>query len=381
MDLLLILTYAAVCITIFKVFKIPMNKWTVPTAVLGGVFIIGTLLLVMNYNHPYSRFAREYFVTIPITPAVKGLVTSVEVQPNMPVKQGDVLFRLDPIPFEAVVKRKRAALMEAELQVPQLAAAWESAKANVERARADKDRNKSAFERYELGRKKGGANSPFTELELDNRRQLYLASEAQLTVANAEELRVRLAYESNIDGVNTKVAGLQADLASALYDLEQTVVRAPADGVVTQMALRAGAMAVPLPLRPVMSFIPDEQRYFAGAFWQNSLMRLQEGDEAEVILDAAPGQIFKGKVAKILPAMAEGEVQMGGALQSSARLFQNGRVIVLIDIEDDAIRKQFPAGVSGQVAIYTEHFHHVAVMRKVLLRMQGWLNYLFFDGH
>jgi prepilin-type processing-associated H-X9-DG protein len=345
------------------------------------VFIIGTLLLVMNYNHPYSRFAREYFVTIPITPAVKGLVTSVEVQPNMPVKQGDVLFRLDPIPFEAVVKRKRAALMEAELQVPQLAAAWESAKANVERVRADKDRNKSAFERYEQGRKKAGANSPFTALELDNKRQLYLAAEAQLTAAQAEELRVRLAYESNIDGVNTKVAGLQGDLDSALYDLAQTVVRAPADGVVTQMALRPGAMAVPLPLRPVMTFIPDEQRYFAGAFWQNSLMRLQEGDEAEVILDAAPGQIFKGKVAKILPAMAEGEIQMGGVLQSSARLFQNGRVIVLIDIEDDAIRKQFPAGVSGQIAIYTEHFHHVAVMRKVLLRMQGWLNYLFFDGH
>ncbi|MDT3334812.1 HlyD family secretion protein [Shewanella sp. SP1S1-7] len=381
MDLLLILTYAAICIVIFKVFKIPLTKWTVPTAVLGGVVLIGALILLMNYNHPYSRFAREYFVTIPISPAVKGLVTRVEVQPNTPVKQGDVLFRIDPTPFEAVVKRKRAALVAAELEVPQLAAALESAKANVERVNADKDRNKSAYERYESGHRKGGANSPFTALELDNKRQLYLASEAQLTAARSEELRMRLAYESNIDGVNTKVAGLQGDLASALYDLEQTIVRAPADGIVTQMALRPGAMAVPLPLRPVMSFIPDEQRYFAGAFWQNSLLRLKEGDEAEIILDAAPGKVFKGKVAKVLPAMAEGEIQMGGVLASSSRLFQNGRVVVLIDIDDDAIRKEFPAGVSGQVAIYTEHFHHVAVMRKVLLRMQGWLNYLFFDGH
>lgn len=100
-----------------------------------------------------------------------------------------------------------------------------------------------------------------------------------------------------------------------------------------------------------------------------------------MVLDAAPGQVFKGKVAKVLPAMAEGEIQMNGTLQSSNQLFQSGRVIVLIDIEDDAIRRQFPAGVAGQVAVYTEHFHHVAVMRKVLLRMQGWLNYLFFDGH
>ena len=381
MDLLLILTYAALCIAIFKVFKIPLNKWTVPTAVLGGVVLIGALLLLMNYNHPYSRFAREYFVTIPITPAVKGLVVSVDVKPNVPVKKGDVLFRIDPVPYEAVVKQKRAALMAAELEVPQLEAAWNASKANVERTVADRDRAKSAYDRYEQGRKKGGANSPFTALELDNKRQLYLSSEAQLTAARAEELRVRLAFESNIDGVNTKVAGLQGQLDQAVYDLAQTVVYAPMDGMVTQMAVRPGIMAVPLPLRPLMSFIPDEQRYFAGAFWQNSLLRLKEGDEAEVILDAAPGQVFKGRVASVLPAMAEGEVQSTGALQSSARLFQNGRVIVLIDIEDDQIRQQFPAGVSGQVAIYTEHFHHVAVMRKVLLRMQGWLNYVFGEGH
>ncbi|MCV5927091.1 hypothetical protein OFO11_34885, partial [Escherichia coli] len=48
MDLLLILTYAALCIAIFKIFNIPLNKWTVPTAVLGGVVLVGTLVLLMN---------------------------------------------------------------------------------------------------------------------------------------------------------------------------------------------------------------------------------------------------------------------------------------------------------------------------------------------
>ena len=377
MDLLLILTYTAICIAIFKVFKIPLTKWTVPTAILGGIFIVGTLILLMNYNHPYTPYAKEYFVSTPINPAVRGVVTSVEVKPNVPVKKGEVLFRLDPTPFEAIVKQKRAALVSAEQEVPQLEAAWQSSLANVERATADRDRTKSAYDRYAKGKKKAGSNSPFTELEMDNKRQLYLASEAQLTVAKAEELRVRLVFESNVDGVNTKVAGIQGQLEKALFDLEMTVVRAPADGMVTQMALRPGIVAVPMPLRSLMSFIPDEERYFAGAFWQNSLLRLKEGDEAEVILDGAPGEVFKGKVATILPAMAEGEIQSTGALISSRNLMQRGRVIVLIEIEDHAIREHFPAGVSGQAAIYTEHFSHVAVMRKVLLRMQGWLNYLF----
>lgn len=377
MDLILILTYTAICIAIFKIFKIPLNKWTVPTAILGGVFIVGALVLLMNYNHPYTPFAKEYFVTTPINPAVKGVVTSVEVIPNTPIKKGEVLFRIDPTPFAAIVKQKRAALLAAEQEVPQLEAAWKAAMASVERAVADKDRTKSAYDRYAKGKKRGGANSPFTELELDNKRQLYLSSEAQLTAVRADELRVRLAFESNIDGVNTKVAGIQGELEKAQFDLDMTVVRAPTDGMVTQMALRPGIVAVPMPLRPLMSFIPDEKRMFAAAFWQNSLLRLKEGDEAELILDGAPGQIFKGKISKIIPAMAEGEIQSSGALISSRHLMLRGRVIVLIELEDNEIIDRFPAGVAGQVAIYTDHFSHVAIMRKVLLRMQGWLNYVF----
>lgn len=377
MDLLLILTYTAICIAIFKIFKIPLTKWTVPTAMLGGVFIVGALILLMNYNHPYTPFAKEVFVTVPINPAVRGIVTEVEVKPNVPIKKGDVLFRLDPRPFEAIVKQKRAALVAAEQEVPQLEAAWETALASVDRATADKDRTKSAFDRYAKGKKKGGVNSPFTELELDNKRQFYLASEANLSAARAEELRVRLAFESNVDGVNTKVAGIQGQLEKALFDLEMTVVRAPSDGMVTQMALRPGIVAVPMPLRSLVSFIPDEERYFAGAFWQNSLLRLKEGDEAEVILDAAPGVVFKGRVAKILPAMAEGELQSRGVLISSSILMPRGRAIVLIELDDHDMENAFPAGVAGQAAIYTEHFSHVAVMRRVILRMLGWLNYLF----
>jgi multidrug resistance efflux pump len=378
MDLLLVLTYTAICIAIFKIFKIPLTKWTVPTAILGGIFIVGALIVLMNYNHPYTPFAKEMFVTTPINPLVRGVVVSVDVEPNTPIKKGDVLFKLDPTGYAAIVKQKRAALVAAELEVPQLEASWEMAKASVVRATADRDRTKSAYARYEKGRKRGGANSPFTELELDNKRQLYLASEAQLTAANADELRVRLAFESNVDGVNTKVAGIQGELEKAQFDLDQTVVRAPADGMVTQLALRPGIVAVPMPLRSLLSFIPNDDRIFAGSFWQNSLLRLKEGDDAEVILDGAPGVVFKGKVTQILPAMAEGEVQSGGRLITSSIMTVRGRAIVVIELEDqDEVIKLFPAGVSGHIAIYTKHFEHVAIMRKVLLRMQGWLNYLF----
>lgn len=61
-----------------------LNKWTVPTAVLGGVVLIGALIFLMNYNHPYSEVARSYYVSVPIIPAVTGKVIEVPVKGNEP---------------------------------------------------------------------------------------------------------------------------------------------------------------------------------------------------------------------------------------------------------------------------------------------------------
>jgi multidrug resistance efflux pump len=85
---------------IFKAFNIPINKWTLPTAVLGGIFLIGFIMLIMNYNHPFSRSARIYFTTTPIIPDVKGRVIDVPVKANAPLEAGEVLFRIDPKPYE-----------------------------------------------------------------------------------------------------------------------------------------------------------------------------------------------------------------------------------------------------------------------------------------
>ena len=82
MDLLIILTYVAIAWSIFKIFKIPVNKWTVPTAALGGVFIVSALILLMNYNHPYTFTAQKAVISIPITPQVTGVVSSVTDKAN-----------------------------------------------------------------------------------------------------------------------------------------------------------------------------------------------------------------------------------------------------------------------------------------------------------
>jgi len=107
MAVLLLLGYAAICVVIFKLLRVPLNKWTVTTAGLGGVVVVSGLLVAMNYNHPFTTDGRRYFYTTPIVPTVKGHVIDVAVKPNAPLKQGDVLFRIDPRPYQFVVDQKK----------------------------------------------------------------------------------------------------------------------------------------------------------------------------------------------------------------------------------------------------------------------------------
>lgn len=316
MDLLLILTYAAICIAIFKIFRIPLNKWTVPTAVLGGVILIGALIFTMNYNHPYSEVARSYFVTVPVIPVVTGKVIEVPVQGNQPLQKGDVLFRIDPAPFEFKLK---------SLQAQQMAA-------------------------------KG---------------DLYRINEL---------IKRNFGTRREQEDAMSRVDDLAAQIGNAQFELDNTVVRAPSKGFVTHVSLRPGMVASRLPLRPTMVFIPEETQYFAAWMRQNSLLRLEVGDEAEVAFDGIPGQVFSGRVKSVIAVIAEGQVQPSGDLIGYTGSPPAGRVPVTIEITDPKFapyRDKMPGGAYGQAAIYSKHFEHIGMMRKILLRMAAWMNYIF----
>ncbi|MEQ4939077.1 response regulator, partial [Proteus terrae] len=105
----------------------------------------------------------------------------------------------------------------------------------------------------------------------------------------------------------------RAQLAQAKYNLDQTTVRAPSDGYITQVLIRPGTYAASLPLRPVMVFIPEQKRLIVAQFRQNSLLRLEKGDDAEAVFNALPGQVFHGKLVSILPVVPGGSYQAQGA--------------------------------------------------------------------
>jgi multidrug resistance efflux pump len=379
METLLLLTYAALCVIIFKVFHIPLNKWTVPTAVLGGVIFITIIILLMNYNFPFSDMGKQAYRTVPIVSQVRGRVIDVPVKPNTLLKEGDVLFRIDPTIFQAKVDDLRAQVKEASQNALSLDSGLDQAQADLNKAIADRDKAQREYSRYSEGHAKGA----FSDQMVDTRRQTYKATEAAVVAAKAQVEQAKNNLNSVIHGQNTKVASLLAQLKKAEFKLENTVVRAPSAGYVSTVGLRTGTMSTALGLAPVMTFIPleaDSKDTYVAAFRQNAAQRLQAGYKAELLFPSIPGTVFSGEVVEVLPAIGESQFQGQGKLLTTADVTSQGRVLVKVKATDPRLKDyHLPQGAQVEIAVYSNHFKDFGLIRKILIRMSSWESFVYLD--
>ena len=204
MEWLLTGTYVAICYAIFKIFRIPVNQWTLATAALGGIFGLSLLFITMAYNHPFSTNARVYFTVTPILPAVRGRVIEVPVEnrTNQHLEAGEVLFKIDPKPYEYVVAEKKAGLADAEANVAQLKAAVDQAAAATGKAKAQLDLAQTNFERQtELLQK-----NVVAQATVDTATRNRDAAKQAWSEAAAAEDRARQAYGAMVDGEHATIA-------------------------------------------------------------------------------------------------------------------------------------------------------------------------------
>ena len=346
MDLLIVLTYVAFAWAIFKIFRIPVNQWTLATATLGGVFLVAGL--------PYTYTAQKAVISIPITPQVTGVVSEVTDKNNQLIKKGEVLFKIDPGRYKARVDRLQADLVTATHNIDVLKAQLTEAQSNTTRVSAERDRLFKDYQRYLKGSQ--AKVNPFSESDIDNARQNYLAQDAMVKASVAEQTQIQSQLDSMSNGEQSQIASLRAQLAEAQYNLDQTIIRAPSNGYITQVLIRPGTYAASLPLRPVMVFIPEQKRMIVAQFRQNSLLRLKPGDEAEVVFSALPGQVFPGKLTSILPVVPGGTYQAQGALQSLTMVPGSDGVLGTIELDPNADVDALPDGIYAQVLSHTYPF-------------------------
>lgn len=429
---LIVATYGLGCWLIFKKFRlVPTTTYTVCTAVLGGIVILFTLMVVLSICHPVSHDGRLYSVVTQIVPQVRGKVTEVPVEPNTPVRTGDVLFQIDPTPYQLEVERLEAMLAGLNAEVAQLDARLASAQATTAGARSNLLISESEYDRQarialdaaksqivqvesrlqlaeqnlarsrEL-RKSGAATQEEVDADtaradslraelatartsegsaketLDSGGARLQAARDALKQAEAAEQEALIARDAESDGMNPDVRRAMAELDRKRWDLEQTAVRAPSDGYVTFLSLRPGQMVTPISTNAAVVFVPNEKAYLRADFTQAAIGGIEPGLEAEIAFKAYPGQVFPAKVAAVLPIMPEGQFVGSGQVQSTPGAEAKGAVPVLFEYGEEVEALDLPSGAQASIAIYTHHVHALAIVRKIILRIKSWENYAFF---
>jgi multidrug resistance efflux pump len=379
MEILLLGIYSFFVWLIF--FKFKWLAWT-PTAqvtvvVIPIVFLVA-LILLLNIFAPSSSAVRVYRYTIPIVSQVRGRVIEVPIEEgNRLVHKGDVLFKVDPTPYQLAVNSLRAQLVGSEGGAEQLREQLRSAVGTTGSIRA----------RIGLARKRVTQNEALAATGAGNRFDLEQAQtdlsdlEAQLGTAIANEAQVRAQLAAVVDGDVASIAKIKAELANAEWELEQTTVVSPCDCYVINLTLRPGAFVAGMPFNPVMSLVEADGQVVA-LFKQNELHQVEPGNEAEFALKTYPGRIIKARVDSVIWAQGQGQTQASGTLPMTAALTvppQGFAVKFDVDERDRALF--LAAGASGNAAVYTNHLHAIHIIRKVILRVGAYMDYLIPKLH
>ena len=378
MEALILAVYSFFVWLIFIKFKwLPWNTVSQVTVVIIPIVGLTALILLLNVYAPSSSDVRVIKYVVQIVPQVRGQVTEVPVEGNQPVKKGDVLFKIDPTPFQIQVDTLSASLAATEGSVKQLNEQLRAAQGKTET-----DRAKLELQRMRVTQNRdlvsNGAGDKFTlEQAESNVKQL----QAQLNADVAAEAQVRARLGATVGDDQAEVAQIKSQLANAKWELSQTVFTAPADGTVINLQLRPGQMATALGMLPVMTFVEDEYQVLA-LFNQNELHEVQPGDEAEIALETYPGRIIKAKVNSIVWAQGQGQIPMSSTIPLTGfQALPPGRFAVRLDIAPKDHDVFLAAGAVGHGAIYTQSFHHIQILRKVLLRINSYVNWLVLKLH
>ncbi len=379
MEILLLGIYAAFVWLIFIKFKwLPWNTVSQVTVAIIPIVALTVLILVLNAVAPSSADVRVFKYTVPIVSQVRGRVIEVPVEEgNRLVKKDDVLFRVDPTPYQLTVNSLMAQLVGAKGGGEQLREQLRSAQGNTAAIRS---RIKLTQTRVQQNRELAatGAGNRF---DLEQAETDLRDLDAQLSTAMANEAQVRAQLSATVGGDIASVAKIKADLANAEWELEQTTVRSPCDCYVINLALRPGAFVAGMPFNPVMTLVEADGQVVA-LFNQNELHQVAPGNYAEFSLKTNPGRIVRAKVDSVIWAQGMGQMQQSGTIPMTGVLAAPpNRFAVKFDVEDADKDLLIAAGAAGHAAIYTEHGKMIHIVRMVILRVGAYTDYLILKLH
>jgi multidrug efflux system membrane fusion protein len=317
-------------------------------AIIVAALAIGVLVTRIAYHEPRTDDAAVRANVVGIAPHVSGPLTALNVVDNQDVREGDLLFVIDPRPYEVALERARAALLVAQSEVAATSKAIESATAEVNRLEAEQSYARDHVTRLEpLLPKKFVTRDRYDEARVTAR-----AADAAVERARRELDRQRQLL-GQFGDVNARIAAATAEAHAAELDLTYCYVRAPFDARVTNLNIAQGEYA--LAGQQVFALVDARTWYVLANFQETYLDAIRPGMPADVFLLSYPGQRFRGTVQGIGWAVLSQDARTEGVLPDVkpslnwARLAQ--RIPVRVQLETPDAARPYRMGMTAVVTI------------------------------
>lgn len=350
----------------------PVKLWTGFVLVLCVALFI--LHLLSDKYTPYTSNGRVEAFIVPIAPQVSGILVNVYTTNNQVVTDQQNLAIVDPAKYEYAVRRAQADLQQASQTFSADMSSVTTAQARVTEAEANL-RNAEVKGRRIIKLSKQGAASVS---RADDARSSIEANKARLASARSELEKTK----SNLGATgqdNARIRSALTALEAAQLDLHNTTVRAPSEGIITNLTVDighyAGAGA------PIMTFISTKDIWVQADMRENSLGYIKQGNPVEMVLDSAPGRIFKGEVMSIGYGVSDNSNSVMGGLTtiqtSSGWLRQAQNFPVLIRFSDDSAKGFRRAGGQVNTIIYTGDRPMLNTLGRIWIRIISFLSHIY----
>jgi multidrug resistance efflux pump len=295
-----VLYLVLVYLLFFKLRWLPWNKLTQGLTLLIGVIILTAFLVGLQGLTPSSSQGQVTTRITEIAPQVSGRVISVPAERNVQVEQGSTLFTIDPTLYQARVDELEARLELSRLRLQQYG---------------------------DLAAADAGSQFQLQQTEAETRQ-------------------------------------LGAQLVAAKFDLENTIVRAPSQGLVPALILTKGMQVSPS--KAVLTFVDTSELYVSGLFDQKALQNVRVGDKAMINFPALPGQVFESTVVVMPGAIGNAQFMASGALtviegQRMTRLYP-----IFMELPEDFPKDLVKIGLAASTYIHTEGAGVVGIVAVIL---------------
>ncbi len=345
------------------------------------ILILVTLAwyLAADRYTPYTQQARIQGFVVGVAPKVSGLVTSVHVSNNQRVKSGEPLFEIDRSSYEIALKRASSDLENTRKQVSAGAASVETARANLRAAKANEERAEKDAVRQERLYKEDEGTISLRRLEMA--RASYEQAKAKVTAAESEVQRA-IEQMGGEGENNARLKTAESAVEQAELDLANTTVKASTDGVITDLRAEVGQYAAAG--NPVMTLIAINDIWIMADFTENNLGHMRVGTPVEIVIDAIPGEVFKGSIRSIGLGISAGQPPPPGTLPTIQNnrdwLRQAQRYPVMIQFEKEELerlRENIRIGGQAEAIAYTDESAFTRVIGKLFIRIMSWFSYAY----